>query len=134
MDHPLSDKHLLDIFKTCCEVYSDIELSEDGAIVYALPPLNCIWLDEGKHHQKCLEVAKEHAHARDHWIFEAEQAPVTFPSLQMSDVPLPSPQCLSGPMVSDDESSCSSESSDDDSIVSSTVNDTFPVETGHHHR
>ena len=67
------------------EVYFDVEWSEDGAIIYALPTLNDIWLDEGKECcQKRLEVAKEHAHARDHWKFEAEQASVPILSLQMS--------------------------------------------------
>ncbi len=48
LDHPLSDECLLDIFKMSCEVYSDIDQSEDGAIVYAPPPLNAIWLNEGE--------------------------------------------------------------------------------------
>ena len=119
LDHPLSDERLLDIFETFCEVYSDIERSEDGAIVYTPPPLDDIWLDERKQREKRLEVAKERAHAYDRWNFEAEQPPVPIPSLQTSN-PLQHP---SGPMVSDDESSCSSESSDDDSVVSAVAND-----------
>ncbi len=101
----MSDERLLDIFKTSREVYSDIERSEDGAIVYTPPPLDDIWLNEGEHHEKRLEVAKERARARDRWKFEAEQAPVPIPSLQTSDIPFPTSQRLSGPMVSDDESS-----------------------------
>ncbi len=66
LDHPLSDECLLDIFKTSREVYSDIEWSEDGAIVYTLPPLDDIWLDEGERRGKRLEIAKECACARDH--------------------------------------------------------------------
>ncbi len=128
LDHPLSDERLLDIFDTSREVYSDIERSEDGAIIYTPPPLDDIWLDEGKHWEKCLEIAKERACARDRWKFEAEHAP---PSLQTPAIPLPTPQRLSGPMVSDDESSCSSVSSIDDPVGSAPVNDTFPVEVGH---
>ncbi len=128
LDHPLSDERLLDIFETSCEVYLDNERSEDGAIIYTLPPLDDMWLNKGKHHAKQLEVAKEHSHAHDQWKFEAEPAPVPILSIQMSDVPLPSPQYPSGPMVSDDKSSCSSESSDDDSVVLSVVNNTHPVE------
>jgi hypothetical protein len=52
LDHPLSAKRLLDIFETSREVYSDIERSEDGAIVYTPPPLDDIWLDEGKWREK----------------------------------------------------------------------------------
>ena len=48
LDHPLSDERLLDIFETSREIYSDVERSEDGAIVYTPPPLDDIWLDEGK--------------------------------------------------------------------------------------
>ena len=134
MDHLLSDERLLDIFKTSREVYSDIERSEDGAIVYTLPPLDDIWLDEGEHCEKRLEVAKERARARDHWRFEADQAPVPIPSLQMSNVPLPTPQSPSGPVILDDESSCSSESSDDDLVVSAVETNPFPVEVGHRHQ
>ncbi len=65
--------------------------------------------------------------SRDRWKFEAEQAPVPKPSLQTSSN---LPPCRSGPMVSDDESSCSSESSDDDSVVSAAVNDPSIVEVG----
>ena len=66
LDHPLSGKRLLDIFEMSREVYSDIERSEDGAIVYTLPPLDDIWLDEGERRGKRLEIAKECACARDH--------------------------------------------------------------------
>jgi hypothetical protein len=52
LDHPLSDKCLLDILETSCEVYSDIERSEDGAIFYTPSPLDDIWLDEGKRCEK----------------------------------------------------------------------------------
>jgi hypothetical protein len=65
LDHPMSDERLLDIFKTSREVYSDIEQSKDGAIVYTPPPLDDIWLNEGKRCEKRLEVAKEPARARD---------------------------------------------------------------------
>ncbi len=126
LDHPLLDERLLDIFETSREIYSDIERSKDGAIVYTPPPLDDIWLDEGERREKCLEVAKERARARDRWKFEAEQPPVPIPSHQPSH-PL---QRQSGPMVSDDESSCSCESSDDDSVVSAAVNDPFLVEVG----
>ena len=68
LDHPLSDERLLDIFDTSREVDSEIERVEDGAIVYTLPPLDDIWLDESDRHEKRLEVAKEHAQARDHWL------------------------------------------------------------------
>jgi hypothetical protein len=44
LDHPLSDERLLDIFETSREIYSDIERSEDGAIVYTPPPLDDIGL------------------------------------------------------------------------------------------
>jgi len=126
LDHPLSDEHLLDMFETSREVYSDIERAEDGAIVYSPPPLDGIWLDEVERHEKRLEVAKERACARDRWKFEAKQAPVPKPSLQTSNLPLR----RSGPMVSDDESSYSSESSDDDLVVSAAVHDPFIVEVG----
>jgi len=64
------------IFETSREVYSNIERAEDSAFVNTLPPLDDIWLDEGKHREKRLEVAKERARARDRWKFEAEQAPI----------------------------------------------------------
>ena len=128
LDHPLSDERLLDMFETSCEVYSNIERAEDGAIVYSPPPLDDIWLDEGERCEKRLEVAKDRARARDRWKFEAEQAPVPKPSLQTSNLP----PHWSGPMVSDDESSCSSESSDDDLVVSAAVHDPFIVEVGRH--
>jgi hypothetical protein len=126
LDHPLSDDPLLDIFETSREVYSKIERADDGAIVYTPPPLDDIWLDEGEHREKRLEVAKEHARAHDCWKFEAKRAPVSKPSLQTSNPP----HRWSGPMVSDDESSCSSESSDDDAVVLAAVNDPFIVEVG----
>ncbi len=44
------------------------------------------------------------------------------------------PPRRSGPMVSDAESSCSSESSVDDSVVSAAVNDPFIVEVGRRHQ
>ncbi len=87
---------------------SDIERSEDGAIVYTPPPLDNIWLDEGKQREKRLEIAKERACAHDRWKFEAEKAPLSIPTLQPTDAPTHQPP--SGPVVSDDESSCSSES------------------------
>jgi hypothetical protein len=58
LDHHLSNLRLLDIFDTSREVYSEIERAEDGAIVYTLPPLDDIRLDESKCREKCLEVAK----------------------------------------------------------------------------
>ena len=61
LEHSLSDELLLDIFETSREVYSDIERAEDCAIVYTLPPLDGIWLDEGECRDKRLEVAKERA-------------------------------------------------------------------------
>ncbi len=131
LDHPLSDERLLNLFDTSREVYSDIKRSEDGAIVYTPPPLDDIWLDEGKRRQKQLEVAKGHARARDRWKFEAEQAPFPVPSLQTPAIPPPTPQRPSGPMVLDDELSCSSVTSDDDSVGSAAATHPFPVETGH---
>jgi hypothetical protein len=65
LDHPLPDQRLLEIFNTSREVYADIEQSNDGAIVYAPPPLNDIWLDEGKRHEKKVELAKDCAQAQD---------------------------------------------------------------------
>ena len=124
LDHPLSDKCLLDIFETSCEVYSDIERSEDGAIVYTLPPL----LNEGKWCEKRLEIAKERACARNHWKFEDEQAPIPIPTLQPTRAPTSRPP--SGPVVLDDESSCSSESSDDDTIASVPMHNLVPDEVG----
>ena len=118
------------MFETSREVYSDIERAEDGAIVYSPPPLDDIWLDEVERREKRLEVAKERARARDRWKFEAEQAPVPKPPLQTSNLP---PR-WSGPMVSNDESSCSSESSDDDLVVSAAVHDPFIVEVGRRHQ
>jgi hypothetical protein len=92
LDHLLSDECLIDIFETPCEVYLDIERSEDGAIIYTPPPLDNIWLDKGKRHAKRIEVAKECAQARDCWKFEAKQATVPIPSLQSSDNHLPTSQ------------------------------------------
>jgi hypothetical protein len=43
-----------------------IECAEDGAIVYTLPPLDDIWLDESERCEKRFEVAKESAQACDH--------------------------------------------------------------------
>ena len=126
LDHPLSDERLLDIFETSHKIYSDIKRSEDGAIVYTPPPLDDIWHDDGERREKRLEVAKECACACDRWKFEAEQLPVPVPTLQ----PTNQLQRPSGPMVSDDESSCSSESSNDDLVVSAAVNDPFIVEVG----
>jgi hypothetical protein len=134
LDHPLTDEHLLDLFETSREVYSDIEQSEDGAIVYTPPPLDDIWLDEGKRREKRLQVANERACARDHRKFEAAEAPVPVPSLQTPAIPHPTPQRPSGPMVSDDESSCSSVPSDDDSVGSAAATNPFPVETGRPHQ
>jgi hypothetical protein len=130
LDHPLSDERLLDLFASSREVYADIERSEDGAIVYTPPPLDDIWLDEGERREKRLEVAKERARTRDRWKFEADQAPVPIPSLQTTDIPRPTPQSPSGPVISDDESSCSSESSDDDSVDSTVAANPYPVEAG----
>ena len=45
---------------------SDIERSEDGAIVYTPPPLDDILLDEGERREKRLAIAKEHARACSH--------------------------------------------------------------------
>jgi hypothetical protein len=70
----LSDECLLDIFETIRVVYSNIERAEDGAIVYTPP--------EGERREKRLEVAQERARARNHWKFEADQAPVPILSPQ----------------------------------------------------
>ncbi len=63
LDHPLSDQCLLDIFDTSCKVYANIEHSDNGAIVYAPPLLDDIWLDEGECHEKKPDLAKERAQA-----------------------------------------------------------------------
>ncbi len=40
--------------------YSNIEQSEDGSIVYTPPPLDDIWLDEGKRREKRLFLIPHH--------------------------------------------------------------------------
>jgi hypothetical protein len=103
LDHPMSDKRLLDIFDTSREVYADIECSEDGAIVYAPPPLDDIWLDEGERGVNKLEFAKEPAQSQDHWRFEVEAPQVQVPTIAPTPVPTMGPCFPNGPVVSNDD-------------------------------
>ncbi len=132
MDYPLSDQHLLDIFDTSCEVYTNIERSDDGAIVYAPPPLDDIWLDEGERRDKKLELARECAQTQDHWRFKAEAPPVPVPTTAPTPVPTMGPCFPDGPVVSNNYSSESSDSHGNDSIVSSAANDLFTLDVQRH--
>jgi hypothetical protein len=128
LDHPLSDQHLLDIFDTSCKVYANIDCADDGAIVYAPPPLDDIWLDEGERHEKNLELAKECAQAQDCWRFEADAPPATVPTTAPPPVLTTGPCFPDGPVVSDDDSSESSDTHDNDFIVSAAANNPFIAE------
>jgi hypothetical protein len=99
-----------------------------GAIVYAPPPLNDIWLDEGECHVKKLELAKERAQACDRWRFEAKPPPVSVPTSSPNPVSTASPCHSDGPVVYNDNSSESSNSFDEDSLVSAAANDPFIAE------
>jgi hypothetical protein len=110
---------------------ANIERADNGAIVYAPPPLDDIWLDEGECHEKKLQLAKEHAQAQDHWIFEAEAPPVTVPTTTPPLVHTMGPCFPNGPVVSNNDSSESSDSNDNNSIVSAAAKDPFYAEVQH---
>ncbi len=131
LDHPLSDQHLLDIFDISHKVYADIEFADNRAIVYAPPSLDDIWLDEGERHKKKLELAKERAQAQDCWRFEAEAPPVPVPTTAPTPVPTMGPCFPNGPVVSNKDSSESSDSHDDDSFVSAAANNSFIAKVQH---
>jgi hypothetical protein len=128
LDHQLSDQRLQEIFDTSREVYADIDHSDNDAIVYAPPPLDDIWLDERECHAKKLELAKEHAQACDRWRFEAKPPPVSVPTMSPTPVSTVHPHCSDGPVVSNDNSSESSNSSYKDSLVYAAPNDPFIAE------
>ena len=104
-----------------------IECAEDGAIVYTLPPLDDIWLDESERCEKRFEVAKESAQACDHWRFEAEKPLLPLPTCQPTDIPCHTP---TGLVVLDDDYSLSS--SDESTVVSDSDNTPVTVDVGPH--
>ena len=82
--------------------------------------------------RKKLELAKERAQAQDCWRFEAEASPVPVPTTAPTLVPTTGPCFPDGPVVSNNNSSESSDSHDNDSIVSAAAKDPFIAEVQRH--
>jgi hypothetical protein len=90
MDHDLADNIINKLFEEAREIYSEIEFSSDGTVIYKPPHLDDIWLDESERRAKRIEKEKVRAEFRDRWLNDnAENGD--------SNIPLPTSESTNAP-------------------------------------
>ena len=106
MDHELADNIINELFEDAREIYSEIEFSPDGKIIYMPPHLDDIWLDESERRAKRIEKEKVRAEFRDRWSndnVEHEEIDIPLPTCESTDNAPPPDLRNNNPLVSDSE-------------------------------
>ena len=106
MDHDLADNIINKLFEDAREIYSEIEFSSDGTVIYKPPHLDDIWLDESERRAKRIEKEKVRAEFRDRWLndnAENEDSNIPLPTSEPTDNAPPPELRNNNPLVSDSE-------------------------------
>jgi hypothetical protein len=103
MNHELTDVLINELFENSREIYSEAEIDSDGRIIYMLPPLDDIWLDETERRAKRIEQSKTRAENRDRWI-QNESPLIDDESPLIDNNTTPTKHRDNNPLASDSES------------------------------